>query len=334
MHGPSSVSVALCTHNGARFLEEQIRSICAQTHPPAEVVLSDDASADGSVELVCRLLQACSRSHGALPITLRVLRNAQPLGARANFEQAVRHCRGELIVLCDQDDVWQPHRLRTLVDCMDARPDLDLVHSDARLVDAEGQPLGRTLLQGFGVQPWELARIHAGDALSVLLRRSCVTGATTLFRRRLLDAALPFPAQWWHDEWLALIAAVVGRTDVIESALVDYRQHGANVIGVPSAAPWLKAVRGALAPGGSLRRRGRLARAEVLWQRVQALGDGVQAERARRVEELLAHERLRAGLPQSRAARLGPVLRDALAGRYRRFSHGWRSVARDLLVTM
>lgn len=330
----SSVSVALCTHNGARFLEAQIRSIRAQTYPPAEVVLSDDASSDGSVDLVYRTLEDHSHRTAPSPMALRVLRNAQPLGARANFEQAVRHCTGDLIVLCDQDDVWHPGRLRRLVDFMEARPDLDLVHSDARLVDSDGRPLGKTLFQAFGLLSRELEQIHAGAALDVLLRRSCVTGATTMFRRRLLEAALPFPPEWWHDEWLALIAAAVGRTDVVEEALIDYRQHAANVIGVPPRMSWFKNTRSALAPGGSLRRRNRLARAEVLWQRVQALGTRVRPERASRVEDLLAHERLRASLPQARAARLVPVLREALSGRYGCFSFGLRSVARDLLVSM
>jgi glycosyltransferase involved in cell wall biosynthesis len=330
----SSVSVALCTHNGARFLQAQVSSICTQTHAPAELVLSDDASADGSVELVCRTLQDHAQRTAQSPIALRVLHNAQPLGARANFEQAVRHCTGEFIVLCDQDDVWQPDRLRRLVEFMAARQDLDLVHSDARLVDSDGQPLGKTLFQAFRMRPRELEQIHAGAALEVLLRRSCVTGATTLFRRRLLESALPFPPEWWHDEWLALIAAAVGRTDVIEEALIDYRQHAANVIGVPPRMSWFKNTRSALAPGGSLRRRNRLARAEVLWEKVRALGTSVRPERASRVEELLAHERLRASLPQARAARLGPVLQEALSGRYGRFSFGLRSVARDLLVSM
>lgn len=330
----ASVSVALCSHNGARFLEAQVRSICAQTHPPADIVLSDDASSDSGVELVCRLLAEHGREHGPAAIGLRVLRNPQPLGARANFEQAVRHTTGEWIALCDQDDVWQPDRLRRLLDFTQARPDIDLVHSDARLVDAEGRALGTTLFQAFGLRPWELKAIHDGQALDVLLRRSCVTGATTLFRRRLLEAALPFPAEWWHDEWLALIAALVGRTDAIEAPLIDYRQHGANAVGVPTPQPWAQTVGSALAPGGSLRRRHRLARAEVLWAKVQSLGGVVRPERARRVEELLTHERLRAHLSPSRAARLIPVLREALSGRYGRFSFGLRSVARDLLVTM
>ena len=111
----STVSVALCTHNGARFLEAQVRSICAQTLPPAELVLSDDASTDGSVELVSRLLSEHPQDGGHAAIDLRVLRNARPLGARANFEQAMHHCRGEWIALCDQDDVWQPDRLRRLL---------------------------------------------------------------------------------------------------------------------------------------------------------------------------------------------------------------------------
>ncbi len=224
---PTSVSVALCTHNGMPYIEQQVASILAQTVRPSQIVLSDDASADDTVAAVRGAVSALA---AAAP-ELVVLENRPALGVVANFEQAVRACTGDLVVLCDQDDVWAPDRVAAAVSRFDAAPDLLLLHSDARLVNDDGSPIGYSLFEAIGVTAGELAEIHAGDEFATLLRRNVVTGATTAFRRSLLAAALPFPASWVHDEWLAMVASITGRTDVLTEQLIDYRQHAANQIG-------------------------------------------------------------------------------------------------------
>jgi hypothetical protein len=327
----TSVSVALCTRNGSQYLGAQLRSICAQSRVPQEIVLSDDASTDGSVDLAERTVTTYPWPQAGHRPVLRVLENRTPLGVVDNFEQAVRACSGDLIALCDQDDVWLPDRLAMLQAEMDRRPRLLLLHSDARLVDAEGQPLGRTQFAALGVRRWELEAIHAGRALEVLLRTGRVTGATTLFRRDLLLAALPFPAEWWHDEWLALIAASVGTVDVIEQALIDYRQHGKNAIGAPEAVSPLARFRHTVAPGGGLRRCRQFARAERLLDRLSLLGDQVPEGRLDTVREMVAHHAIRGGLPPARMSRLIPILRELTKGRYHRFGFGLRTAARDFV---
>ncbi|RYF62679.1 MAG: glycosyltransferase [Comamonadaceae bacterium] len=154
---PLSVSVALCTWNGARFVREQVRSICLQTRPPQEIVLSDDASTDDCVAVARAALQECLSERPGLEITLRVLANPVALRVTKNFEQAVRACSGALIALSDQDDLWLPDRLAMIVAQFEQRPDLLLLHTDARLVDAGGAPLGDTLFHALEVQPNELA---------------------------------------------------------------------------------------------------------------------------------------------------------------------------------
>jgi len=228
---PSLISVALCTHNGARYLGEQLRSICAQSLAPGEIVLSDDASTDGTVSLARDILHECLASRPGLRIELVVLQNQPALRVTKNFEQAVRACGGDLIALSDQDDIWQPDRLRIMEEQFAQRPELTLLHTDARLVDGQAHPLGQSLFQALEVKPVELEWIHGGLALHAFLRRNLVTGATTMFRKSLLDVALPFPREWLHDEWLGAIASVTGRVDVLEQALIDYRQHGANEVG-------------------------------------------------------------------------------------------------------
>ncbi|MBC7489470.1 MAG: glycosyltransferase family 2 protein, partial [Glaciimonas sp.] len=223
------VSVALCTHNGGAFILDQINSICRQSLMPSEIVLSDDASSDNGVALA---QSAVANGQGRRPhMQLQVIRNDSPLRVVKNFEQAVRACTGNLIALCDQDDVWHSNRLERITAEFAKRPDLLLLHSNARLIDAQGQALPGSLFDALEVQPFELQWIHQQRAFDVFLRRNLVTGATTVFRRALLQYALPFPKEWLHDEWLAMVAAAMSGVDVLEDPLIDYRQHAYNQIG-------------------------------------------------------------------------------------------------------
>ena len=205
------VSVALCTHNGASFIEQQLRSILNQVPAPAEVVLSDDASVDDTVDIAERVARECDAGSGDRP-TLKVLRNERPLGVTANFEQAVRACSGETIALSDQDDVWHEGRLGRLVAAFAEREGVLAVASDATLVDEDGVPLAHTLFSALVVTPRDLAAINGGDAFGRLMKRNVFTGATMAFRREVLDIALPFPDSWVHDEWLATIASAMGES--------------------------------------------------------------------------------------------------------------------------
>ncbi len=316
-----TVSVALGTHNGADYLEQQLRSVLSQTVLPSEIIISDDASADATVELARSVLRGS-------PVRLTVLENAVALGVTKNFEQAILACSGELVALCDQDDVWMPDRLERATALFASRPSLALVHGDAALVDAAGSDLGATLFEALEVGPTQLAAIHAGCAFELFLRRNLVTGATTMVRRTLAEKAAPFPSAWVHDEWLAVVAATTAEVDVVEAPLIAYRQHGSNQIGVEKLGLFGK-VRRMLEPGAARSAR-LLERAVQLAERFDGL-DGVTDEQRRAVAEKLAHERVRSGLSRVRILRVVPVLAELRTGRYRRFGRGAADAVRDVL---
>jgi hypothetical protein len=320
------VSVALCTRNGARYLPEQVRSVCTQTPLPREIVLSDDGSTDDTLAVVRDTIAQCGVADR---IALQVFSNMPPLGVTRNFEQAVRACSHELIALCDQDDVWHPGRMARMVAQFEARSDLLLLHTDARLVDAELKPLGSTLFHALEVQPAELAAIASGEAFGVLLRRNLVTGATTMFRKALLEAALPFPPEWVHDEWLGAVAAAIGRIDVLPEPTIDYRQHASNQIGARRLTLSEKMAK-AFAERGD-KHVARLRRAEALLQRLQQLGARVSAGYLGAQNAKVAHQRFRAELPAARPLRLLPILIEAARGRYARFGRGGHAIVQDLL---
>lgn len=319
-----TLSVALCTHNGAAYVEEQVRSILNQSRLPTEVVVSDDASTDGTVGIVRRVWA----QHAPAAVQLRIITNSVALGVSKNFEQAVSACAGDVIALSDQDDVWAPRRVEVMIAEFARRPELSLLFTDARLVDASGDPLTVSLFQALEISEAELQTVTRGTGFDTLLRRNLATGATMMFRRSLLQQALPFPEAWVHDEWLAIIASVVSTVGWLPERLIDYRQHGANQIGV--AVPTLAyKVRRVTEPRGT-RPAWLVQRATELLARVIELS--AQPTVVQKVRAKLAHDQMRAGLPATRVRRIVSVLREARAGRYLAYSsQGNRDILRDLL---
>lgn len=322
---PLTTSIVLCTWNGTRFLPAQWASVLAQSRLPDEIVVRDDASTDATPDLLVSLAGEAE----ARGIVVRYIRGDRNLGYVANFETALRAASGDVLFLCDQDDLWHQDKLVTQAEQFERRPGLLLLCGDARRIDADGIGLPRTLFDILHVTYRELRRIHDGHGFDVLLRRSLATGATVALRRDLLIDALPIPGGWVHDEWLAIIAAARAGFDCIETPLIDYRQHGGNQLGMRErsvAAKW----RGLVKPCPAMIDR-LIARDEALQERLQMLGGHVTQSSHERAAEKLRHLRARRALQGKTWTRAAFVLREAAAGHYRRYASGWREALRDLL---
>jgi glycosyltransferase involved in cell wall biosynthesis len=320
-----STSIVLCTFNGAKFIEAQWGSLLGQSRLPDQIVVRDDASTDATPTLLMGLT-ATAEARG---IAVRYLRGERNLGYVANFETALKAASGDVLFLCDQDDLWHPDKLAAQVAWFERRPGLLLLCGNARRVDADGAVLPRTLFDVLRVSPRERRRIHSGDGFQVLLRRSLATGATIALRRDLLADAAPFPEGWVHDEWLAIIAAALGGFDCIETPLVDYRQHEANQIGMPErtmANKWADLRRPRKALLDTLIRR-----AEILDRRLSGLAGKCPPQVGEQVVRALAHWRVRRALHDKRWLRIGAVAREMSNGCYRRYGSGWRSALRDFV---
>ncbi len=218
------VSVAMCTYNGARFLPEQLASIHAQTLQPFEMVVCDDGSTDNTPALIEQFASEVS-------FPVRWIRNERNLGSTKNFEKAISLCTGELIALCDQDDVWVPRKLEALTAAMRDSPDLAGVFSDAFLLNEGGVPRGGTLWNLIHFHKRE-ARLFARDQTFFLTRRPLVTGACFLFRADLRGVFTPIPSEWVHDMWIALCLSTRGGLHPLGEKLIGYRLHSTQQLGV------------------------------------------------------------------------------------------------------
>lgn len=321
--------MALCTHNGARHIEEQLRSILAQSLLPAQIVVSDDASSDATVSIVESIWRATRVESRDGDISFSILRNSTALGVTANFAQALEACTGDLIALCDQDDLWHVDRLQIATERFTSSPRLSLLGADARLIDDGGAPLGYSLFDALDLSAKEKSAMHGGYGFQALLRRNLVTGATALLKRELLVVARPFPESWVHDEWLAVLAAATGSVDLLETELIDYRQHATNQIGVRKRG-LIGKFRRIIEPRSD-RYQYLLRRARALLERLEDLGGAVPAAYVAQARGKVEHLEFREALPAARLLRILPVLHEALTGRYNSYSRGLGDIVRDLL---
>lgn len=198
-------------------LARQIHSILDQSYPKIMLIICDDASTTDTVGFIK------SRFENETRIT--VFRNERNLGFYHNFERALSLVPPEAsyVSLADQDDFWYPNKIADSI----ARfgPETDLVFCDAAIKTHEGETLSKTY--------WTARRPYFGP-LDALLTLNTVTGAGAIFRRTLLDQALPFPPNLggaFHDHWLACCALAKGGIEFLDQPLYDYIQHGHNVTG-------------------------------------------------------------------------------------------------------
>ncbi len=322
-----TISVVLCTHNGARFIEEQLSSILAQERLPSEIVISDDASSDGTLDVVETFLAGARVAHPE--IRFHVVKNLAPLGVVRNFEAALRLATGSFIALCDQDDVWLPSKLRVLAARLENDPSLALLHSDARLVGEHGDPLGLSLFDALRISRSILRQERKSGGFPQLMKRNIVTGATVLFRRSLLDVAGDFPRSWVHDEWLAAVGAATTAIDYEAAELIDYRQHSQNQIGAQQLNFSARFER--LRAGRTVRNERLLSRAAALVAHLDVIRDRVHPSALILAGDKLSHEQVRSSLPVNRFLRTGPVVRELLSGRYFSCGLGLQDVIRDVL---
>lgn len=200
------ISVCMATYNGEKYIEEQLRSILSQLGENDEVIISDDSSTDNTVNIIKSFNDK----------RIKIFDHQKFRSPILNFENALKHATGDIIVLADQDDIWKPHKIETIKKYLQ---DYDLVVSDADIIDEFGNIIAFSF---FKIN-------NSKKGLMRNLIKNSYMGCTMAFNRKILEKALPFPRDIpMHDWWIGLIAEMYGKTYFIEDKLISYRRHGAN----------------------------------------------------------------------------------------------------------
>lgn len=205
------LSIALASYNGVNYIQDQLDSFVRQTRQPDQLIISDDGSSDGTLEVIEKFQKTA-------PFEVLVLSDQENLGYAGNFNRALRAATGDLVFLSDQDDVWFPEKMEKMEKFSRNNPDSLVIMCDAELTDGALNPVGLT----------KLGQIQSGG----LGMSSFVMGCCAAVRREFLDMVLPIPKGYpAHDTWLMYIADGIGGKLVLNEPLQYYRRHEGNKSG-------------------------------------------------------------------------------------------------------
>ena len=205
-----SVSVAMATYNGAKYVKQQLLSISNQSCPPNEIIVSDDGSSDETLEIIREFANFA-------PFPVKILSNAENMGYAQNFGIALSQCGGDIVFLSDQDDVWRPNKIEVVLSRFAAEPQIELLIHDLEFCNGDLIPIGQTKIE----------RVRGMTNVD----KNYVVGMATAIRARFLKHCLPIPnvPGLSHDRWVHTCAYALGRKQIMPEVLALYRRHSSNV---------------------------------------------------------------------------------------------------------
>jgi len=205
------VSIILSTYNGEQYIKTQLESLINQTYKNIEIIITDDASLDTTLEIL--------KTYANKYANIFLLQHSNNVGYIKNFERGIKKAKGNFIALSDQDDWWYPEKIEEL---MNAIKNYDLVYCDSFFVDKNLQPMNTRFSKIKNM-------ISEKKTISLIIDNS-VSGHAMLFKKSLFNSAYPFPETLPHDWWLAFVATTGNGIKYIDKALVKYRHHDSNLI--------------------------------------------------------------------------------------------------------
>jgi len=229
----SRIDILLATYNGAKFLPEQLASLAAQTHTDWRLLVRDDGSSDGSLEIVRQWTKTVAQ-----PVEI-IEDGRTGLGASLNFAALLQKSSASYFACCDQDDAWLPQKLEVMLAAIqqaEARAGAEvplMAYSDLKVVDGDLNLIAESF-RDFSRRP----RLHPGRELRQVMMHNVVTGCASLGNAALREKGLPIPPEAsMHDWWLAMVAAGLGELVWVPQATILYRQHGGNTLGANANDP-------------------------------------------------------------------------------------------------
>lgn len=197
-----TVSVVMCTYNGAKYLREQLDSIISQTYPIYELIVQDDCSTDETVAIIKEYMEKYS--------FIKLYVNEHNLGFNLNFKSVCMKATGDFVALSDQDDVWFPDKIQKQVN-MIGTSDICCT-SYTRGSSFENAKL---LTKSYNFER--------------LLFENNVSGHTMLCQRAFIQDERHWLNFIWYDWSLALHASLGNGITKIEAPLNWHREHKEEV---------------------------------------------------------------------------------------------------------
>ncbi|HUB86549.1 MAG TPA: glycosyltransferase [Verrucomicrobiae bacterium] len=224
------VPVYNSTHYGADYLPKLLQSIQAQAFGDFEVLIGDDASTDGTIELVQPFLS---------DVRFRLFRETQNRGLHHNLVSLLEKARGQFWCPPGQDDILHPQFLEKRIPIFMSHPSAVVLHGAASWIDENGKPYVSDFTRR--VLPELNRRLPASMSgermLRILLQHNIVNWPSALVRMDATRRVLPyFTPRWvWAMDWMLWMLLAANGGDFLwdSEPLMNYRMHKQSISGSP-----------------------------------------------------------------------------------------------------
>ena len=218
----------MVTYNGVEYIKEQLTSILNQTVKPDEVIISDDGSSDGSIELIKRIIDDYSNSG----ISISLLTDNPIHGVGTNYDWAYRHTSGDIIFSAGQDDIWAPNKIESVLRVYMNHPDAQVVITDAQLIDEQGNKISKRFCPDFidslNILQGETKRVERIKYIEYAESTILVSGPVISFKSTLKDSLLPLPHNCYEDQWIEVIGIIEDSLYFLKEKTTYYRIHNSE----------------------------------------------------------------------------------------------------------
>jgi len=218
------ISVCMATYNGEKYIAEQVKSILLQLGDEDELVVSDDSSIDDTVKILESFNDKRIKifNHNRKSVKVPFLLSSKTADnyyfAARNFENALVKAKGDYIFLSDQDDIWMPNKVETILPYL---KEDKLVTSDAWVVDSNLEKIDKFS---------KYVVYKKGFLANIFKKGGAAHGCVCAFTREIKDFILPLPKNvLTHDFWIGLLAELKFKSTYIPEQLVLYRRHSSTV---------------------------------------------------------------------------------------------------------
>ncbi|GAB3994382.1 hypothetical protein GCM10028807_32020 [Spirosoma daeguense] len=221
-----SISVALCTYNGERYISEQLDSIIYQNLRPDEIIICDDNSTDDTLKIL-------NVYKSKFPELIKIHTNETRIGFVKNFEKAINLCSKEIIFLSDQDDIWFPHKTETILRLFNSMPHIEAISHNLQICTDTKELTDITMWDTIGFLYFLKQTYGNKDYLfHSIFFGNMVTGASFCIKKSANRIAfhndIPHVI---HDYQMAIDYLLKDSIYFHEECLGLYRQHNSQQIG-------------------------------------------------------------------------------------------------------
>lgn len=213
-----SVSIAVATYNGEKYIAKQLASLLSQTGRVDEVILFDDCSTDNTVNMIKRFI-----GDNSLEKKWKLFCNNENVGYIKNFCNALEKTACDVVFLCDQDDVWSKKKIETILSHFNDDKVLG-VSSAYSLIDAEDKSITAN---------FDFSNVNNDISYHSLFYINRFPGCCCAFRKSIIEKYLSSSDKTLPHDWeLSILSAKYGKFIFFNENLVNYRIHSTNAIGI------------------------------------------------------------------------------------------------------